>query len=620
MKTLFTLLLFLIGFLHINAQVSVKTYGAKGDGVTDDAAAIQDALNSGNSTVSFEAGKTYITSAFLSVPSGVKVVGNNATLKPSSAFTKYAFPVIGTSGKSEYTQSGLAITVTKGSSTFNYSKASSLSIGSIIWLEGPQYIFYGTESYSYGWYGTISAISGSVVTLNTPSTNSYTAISVTQYETTKNVQITGINVNLKGRTTGYGIGLGHSVNSSVTSCFVESDPTTTSAEVGISAVGVNLEISKNKVRNIRIPRSGSGYGINAMGHFITVRENDVAVARHCITSSGRFYMSTNINFIKNTVDCGPGSAPLDFHGNANGKMDSNTVTSTTPNIAGIMVRNSNTTVSNNTITMTNASGTRIYGIAFSENGYNGIMVIKNKIYFKGTLGNVTGVSNFSVSGTINDLYIKDNYMQGGVGLTASLGNNIRIDSNTFEGNNIYNPYISLNTLVVKEYYIEGNTFINNFDNRSNYSISTTQCATSSGYIRNNTVRCNKTSNMCTQFRINNKHNIVENNIFYTQDDYPLVDYSTEKENWLSGNKRIDAADVTTLITYKTMPPATAWFLGRTISYTDSYGVTSQYLCIKTGTSTYAWQKQTTSFVTKVKTPSLPGSAVGFYMSPAVAFI
>lgn len=590
MKILTTLSLLLI-VIFSNAQVSVKTFGAKGDGITDDAVAIQNALNSGNSTVYFETGKLYITSSFLSVPSNVKVVGNSATLKPTSTFTKYAFPVIGTSGSENYTQASLQIAVTKGASTFSYSKASSLKIGSLIWLEGPQYILYGTQGYSYGWYAMITAISGTTVTLNVPSSNSFSATSITQYETTKNIQITGLNINLKGRKSGFGVGLGNSVSSSITSCFVESDPTTTSAEVGISAVGINLQISSNKVRNIRISTSGTGYGINACGHNITIRDNDVAVARHCITSSGRSYMSTNINIIKNTVDCGPGSAPLDFHGNASGLIDSNTVTSTTPNITGIMVRNSSTTVTNNSITMTNASGTRIYGVALSENGYNDIKITKNKIYFKGTTGYVTAVSNFSVSGTINNLYIAQNYCQGGVGITASIGANLRIDSNTFEGNTIYNPYISLNTTDVKEFYIEGNSFINNYDNRSNYSISTTQCATSSGYIRNNTVRCTNPANTATQFRVNNKHNVLENNTFYTQDDYPLVDYSTGKENWLNKNKIIKNA-LSTPITYTVMPAATSWFLGKTIQYTNASGVTSQYLCVKTGTSTYVWQLQT----------------------------
>src|SRR6476469_7488577 len=121
MKSILILLL-ILNTAVVKAPVSVKSYGAKGDGVTDDGAAINKAQHSGNSTVYFEAGKTYITSDFLSVPSGVTVIGNSATLKPKSTFTTYAFPVIGTNGQPTYTKSSISIYVKKGAKTFSYSR------------------------------------------------------------------------------------------------------------------------------------------------------------------------------------------------------------------------------------------------------------------------------------------------------------------------------------------------------------------------------------------------------------------------------------------------------------------------------------------------------------------
>jgi hypothetical protein len=607
MKTLCTLITTLVCF-SLYAQVSVKSYGAVGNGYTDDGPAIQRALNSGNSTVYFESGKVYVTSVVLTVPSNVTVIGNSATLKPNSYFTKSAFPVITTSNKTNYYQSGISIGIKKGSSSFSYSKASYLKVGSIIWLAGPQYITYGTLYYKRGWYGTITNISGYTVTLNTPATDNFTASSITQYVTTRNVKITGVNVNLKGRTTGFGVGLTHAVNSSISNCFVESDPTKTSAEVGINVVGVNLTVSNNKVRNIRIPSGGTGYGINAAGHYITIQGNDVAVARHCITSAERYFMSTNINVIKNKVNCGPGSAPIDFHGNTKGKIDGNTVYSNTPNIAGIMVRNSATIVSNNIIYMTNSSGTRVYGVAMSENGYNNITVTGNKVYIKGTSGGSGGVGIFSVSGTVNNLIIKKNYFQGYVSFSSTLGTGLRIDSNTFEGNTVYAAYVSLNSSTVKDYHIEGNTFLNKFDSRFNYTISTTTYSGASGYIRNNVIRCLNNLNTSIQIRINNKHNVVENNKIYCQSKTPLIDFTSDLQNWINNNKKINSSGVTTLITYTKMPYATSWFYNRKIYFTNSSGVTSQYTCVKTSTSTgsttYVWSKQS-SFVTKAnrfKTP------------------
>ncbi len=114
------------------------------------------------------------------------------------------------------------------------------------------------------------------------------------------------------------------------------------------------------------------------------------------------------------------------------------------------------------------------------------------------------------------------------------------------------------------------------------------------------MRVTNSKNLFPVFRIKNAKNVLENNVFYTQYKYPLVDYTTSKENWINKSKMVDNVPVTTVITYKVMPKATAWFLGKIISYTDSYGKTSQYKCVKTATSSYSWQKQTSSSTTKTK--------------------
>ena len=60
--------------------VLVEDFGAKGDGVTDDTAAIQAAFNNtAGSPVEFR-DRTYRVSATLNIPSGLRVYGNGATL------------------------------------------------------------------------------------------------------------------------------------------------------------------------------------------------------------------------------------------------------------------------------------------------------------------------------------------------------------------------------------------------------------------------------------------------------------------------------------------------------------------------------------------------------------
>ncbi|HZX58121.1 MAG TPA: glycosyl hydrolase family 28-related protein, partial [Mucilaginibacter sp.] len=67
--------------------VDVKTYGAVGDGITDDTQAIQNAINAQNTIV---IGKgTYIINQTINMRSGVKIYGTNgATIKPGTAMSE----------------------------------------------------------------------------------------------------------------------------------------------------------------------------------------------------------------------------------------------------------------------------------------------------------------------------------------------------------------------------------------------------------------------------------------------------------------------------------------------------------------------------------------------------
>lgn len=78
------------------STVSVKQYGAKGDGSTDDTTAIQNAVNSGAGFVLFPAG-TYIVSQTITLPSNTTVsgVGRNSTIKSGPTWGTAATSIVG---------------------------------------------------------------------------------------------------------------------------------------------------------------------------------------------------------------------------------------------------------------------------------------------------------------------------------------------------------------------------------------------------------------------------------------------------------------------------------------------------------------------------------------------
>ena len=67
--------------------VSVKDFGAVGDGVANDTAAIQAALSSGAKCVTFVGGQTYKVQTALTAPSNLVIQGNGATITASIHFT-----------------------------------------------------------------------------------------------------------------------------------------------------------------------------------------------------------------------------------------------------------------------------------------------------------------------------------------------------------------------------------------------------------------------------------------------------------------------------------------------------------------------------------------------------
>ncbi len=84
MKKLFTILISLTFLNSYSAQVSVKDYGAKGDGVSIDSEAIKHAFSSGASMIYFPKGKYNISNCMLFVKSGLTIYGEAGAVILSS--------------------------------------------------------------------------------------------------------------------------------------------------------------------------------------------------------------------------------------------------------------------------------------------------------------------------------------------------------------------------------------------------------------------------------------------------------------------------------------------------------------------------------------------------------
>ena len=70
-----------------NAAAYVNDFGAKGDGTTDDAAAIQAAINSGARQVVFGEGGIYVIKSQITLTSNQDLIGNGATVRVDAAAT-----------------------------------------------------------------------------------------------------------------------------------------------------------------------------------------------------------------------------------------------------------------------------------------------------------------------------------------------------------------------------------------------------------------------------------------------------------------------------------------------------------------------------------------------------
>jgi hypothetical protein len=149
--------------------VSVDSFGAVGDGVTDDSAAIQAAIDSApvGSTLTFTAGKTYLLDAGLTVNKAININGNGATLlMNTSAWPQNIALDVGSQLDSQsFTWSQ---NITAGTQTFDVAiPTSEIAVGDKV------FVCLGTDPYdssqpNFAVVATVTQNTGSSITIDTP--------------------------------------------------------------------------------------------------------------------------------------------------------------------------------------------------------------------------------------------------------------------------------------------------------------------------------------------------------------------------------------------------------------------------------------------------------------------
>lgn len=166
--------------------VSVKDFGAVGDGIVDDTAAIQAAMNatSAGSSLVFEPGKRYITSNTLTGVN-LSIDGNGATLVSTGDF----IPLQISNLKS--TRS-VTIAVTQYQYDVDLGADYDVAVGDILRLRSNTARLSGVD-YRHGWVATVTAVAGTTVTLSRAAYDAFTVHNIDIYEASNGVSIVNLN-------------------------------------------------------------------------------------------------------------------------------------------------------------------------------------------------------------------------------------------------------------------------------------------------------------------------------------------------------------------------------------------------------------------------------------------
>lgn len=552
MKKLLTILLLcVLVFLKAHAQYTVPWTGG------DDGPAIQSALNS-NSYVQLQTGKIYQSSVFLTVRNNSTFELNDATLKPYSTLPVLNKPFISGQAATQTYSASASIVVTEGSDQFTYSGASSLHVGDLIKLVGPAYGQWGSAGAYYATgKDTITAVSGTTVTVSQPAPRSYTATQIIAYNPGHDIVIRNGHIDMRGRTVGSGVALYDAKHSRIEYMEVYADSNSSvGPSQGIVCTGAGNTIDHALVRNISpIHFGGSIYGINVGGAGNTISNCTVLNAATGIsTGAQRDFLSTGTTITNSYVDQmqGDGQA-VDFHSNSyNAVVDGGTLFGglNTNGAGTVDARGNGITFRNLSITTRNPFGKYVNAVYLFEACETNTTIENCTFMAVGSGGGLNVLMNSSATqlSPMRNLLFRHNYVGGGMlTLKAILGANITIDSNRFETTSGYSAGVNFSTATAfAGYDVHDNTFINRLGNTYNYSVQTPTATVTRGLVYRDTVYVMNSANLLVQFRIQNTLDSVYDNVLYAPANYFIKDLSGTTSNYYHNNVWINGVGTPTV--------------------------------------------------------------------------